>query len=1143
MLPSPPEAPLIDLTEDPVDGAKEDGAQFVADMSYLESLNAINSDLPLYLMSCNGRSVKVLLDSGASCSYVSPHLAVGCSVRNVAARQAETAGGHLFKIDRLVTLSLNAAGFEHDVPAYVLHTKFDLILGLDWIRRIKPSPDWEEGTWTFMVNGFSYTLRPNNTLPETNLSYLLSPRQVERLEERGQVEELFLCYMKEDDFDVDKPISDNLQSLIKAYPEVFKDQLPGLPPTRDVSHVIDTGDAAPINRAPYKMSPLELDELRKQLKELLDLRLIRPSASPWGAPVLFVRKKDGSMRMCVDYRAINQVTKRNSHPLPRIDECLEQLGGAKYFSSIDLKSGYHQVRIRDEDIPKTAFNTRYGSYEFLVLPFGLTNAPPTFQRLMNSVLGDCLDRFALVYLDDILIFSKTKEDHVKHVHHVLDRLRDAQLVANLKKCEFFKTELEFVGYLVSGAGILPSPGKVKAIREWPIPTNVQEVRQFVGLASHYRRFIRNFSTMSSALTDLTRGVGPKKRAVEWNKECQVAFDTIKDHMTSAPVLLPPDPELPYVIETDASDFGVGAVLLQEGKDGRMHPIAFESKKLSPAERNYPAQERELLGILHALRSWRCFVEGRHYIVRTDHHPLQYFRSRTKPPPPRLIRWIAELELYDPEIHYKCGVDNQVPDLLSRRDGPNCHSDEASLEPEYLYALKSIEESDWPRFYAMEESKWPEAYKDLLMKHRDKFVKHGDKVFRKVRQGASTHEIRFALFAKRADIVQEFHTSFGHAGRETVYDLIKKRWWWPGMKDDIQDWLRSCPQCQLAANADRGTHHAPMRPLDVPSAFSRWHLDFIGPLPNTMKGNNWILVAVDYATNWTIARAMPVATSQAISDFVFEEIVMKFGCPEEVLSDRGPNFMSQVLNFYLGRAKIHHKYTSAFHPRTNGKVERTNGIVKQMLRKYTNGAIYRWDNFLEPAVFACNIRKHRTTNVSPYFMVYGVEPRLPGDILRPLVLQEPTEDPKEIFDNRKPSLLRLRETRANAAEKLRANAQRDKALWDATMTHQVFNIGDMVLMRHENKFSLEYNWKGPFSIIKRNLDSDTYQIKDMNNQVYRSWVHTDRLRPIHINNKNPPTTPWYDPVVSRKIDRPDTALVEDDQHSGRGVMSQQHNRTS
>ncbi|KAJ8651749.1 hypothetical protein O0I10_012674 [Lichtheimia ornata] len=358
-----------------------------------------------------------------------------------------------------------------------------------------------------------------------------------------------------------------------------------------------------------------------------------------------------------------------------------------------------------------------------------------------------------------------------------------------------------------------------------------------------------------------------------------------------------------------------------------------------------------------------------------------------------------------------------------------------------------------------------------------------------------------------------------------------------MKDDIQDWLRSCPQCQLAANADRGKHHAPMRPLDVPAVFSRWHLDFIGELPTTMKGNKWILVAVDYATNWTIARAVPFATGQAIADFVFEEITMQFGCPEEILTDRGANFASQVLNFYLGRAKIHHKYTSAFHPRTNGKAERTNGILKQMIRKYTNGAIYRWDDFLEPSVFACNIRNHRTTNVSPYFMVYGVEPRLPGDILRPMVLQEPTEEPTEIFDNRKPSLLRLHEARATAAERLRANAQRDKAIWDAIMVHQVFNVGDLVLMRHENKLSLEYNWKGPYTIIKRNLDSDTYQIKDMNNQVYGSWVHTDRLRPLHA--KRPPTTPWYDPVVARKIDRPATSLVEVDQHSGREVRSQQH----
>ncbi|CEG84711.1 hypothetical protein RMATCC62417_18472 [Rhizopus microsporus] len=265
--------------------------------------------------------------------------------------------------------------------------------------------------------------------------------------------------------------------------------------------------------------------------------------------------------MCIDYRAVNAVTKRLNTPLPRIDECLERLSGAKHFSSIDLKSGYHQVRIRDEDVPKTAFNTRYGSYEFLVLPFGLTNSPPTFQKMMNQVLQDYVDKFVLVYLDDILIFSKTEEEHRKHLRLVLEKLRENKLYANPKKCTFNKSEVEFLGYRVSAKGVLPSASKVKAIQEWPRPSNVQEVRQFVGLCSHYRRFIPGFSTVATPLTDLTKGTGAKKRPIQWSKDCQMAFDKLKQLMSSAPVLQAPDLSRQFIIETDASDFGVGAVLL------------------------------------------------------------------------------------------------------------------------------------------------------------------------------------------------------------------------------------------------------------------------------------------------------------------------------------------------------------------------------------------------------------------------------------------------------------------------------------------------------------------------------------------------------------------------------------------------------
>lgn len=661
--------------------------------------------------------------------------------------------------------------------------------------------------------------------------------------------------------------------LLNEFNDVFRDDLPpGLPPVRIVEHVIDTGDSKPISRPPFKMSPRELDELQKQLKELLTLGLIRPSSSPWGAPVLFVRKKDGTLRMCIDYRAVNSLTRRLNTPLPRIDECLERLGGSKYFSSIDLKSGYHQVRIKDVDIAKTAFNTRYGSFEFLVLPFGLTNSPPTFQKMMNAVLEDYLDKFVLVYLDDILVYSKSEEEHLEHLRLVLQKLRENKRFANPKKCIFNQTSVEFLGYRVSAKGILPSESKIVSVKDWPRPTNVQEVRQFVGLCSHYRRFIPGFSSVAAPLTDLTKGVGAKRRSIEWSAVCQDAFDKMKALMTSSPVLQHPDLSKPFVIETDASDFGVGAVLLQRDDNDVLHPLAYESKKLSSTEKGYPIQERELLAVLHALRTWRCFVDGANYVVYTDHNPLQYLRSQTKPTP-RLVRWISEIETYNLTIKYRPGKENGVPDALSRCCDADTSGNMLNMEPDYLYVAKELPEADWPLYYNLEmPNNISDAMKQRIAREKDKFVVQDGQVWRRVKVGPRVSLVLFCPFSRRADLVSQFHEGFGHAGQATVFDLLKKRWWWPTMRLDLNNWLSSCQQCQLAAGAGKSKHHAPMIPSDVPSAFARWHLDFVGELPTTKRGNRWLLTAVDFATNWPIARAVPDATAEAVADFIYEEIV-------------------------------------------------------------------------------------------------------------------------------------------------------------------------------------------------------------------------------------------------------------------------------
>ena len=386
---------------------------------------------------------------------------------------------------------------------------------------------------------------------------------------------------------------------------------------------------------------------------LLRRGLIRASTSPWGAPVLFVRKpKTDEWRMCIDYRALNHKTIRNAYPLPRIQDCLDRLGKAKHCTTLDLTSGYWQVLVAEKDIQKTAFNTRYGKYEFLVMPFGLTNAPATFQTLMNQVLRPYIDKFVLVYIDDLLIYSNSPEEHLHHLRLVLEALRKEKLYARPLKCTFDKPEVEFCGHVVGGGVVRVLDSKIKIINEWPVPKNVHEVRQFFGLANYYRRFIQNFGQISAPLAALFKkedGDDRKNRPVHWNAGHQLAFERLKQALTTAPVLHQPDNSKPFTIETDASDFALGYSLLQKGDDGLMHPVAFEGRKLKPAETRYPTHEKELLAIKEALNKWKHYIQNKHTTtVLTDHESLRYMNTVSKPSN-HLVRWIDEFQGFDLDI--------------------------------------------------------------------------------------------------------------------------------------------------------------------------------------------------------------------------------------------------------------------------------------------------------------------------------------------------------------------------------------------------------------------------------------------------------------------------------------------------------------
>ncbi|WVZ63179.1 hypothetical protein U9M48_012833 [Paspalum notatum var. saurae] len=434
--------------------------------------------------------------------------------------------------------------------------------------------------------------------------------------------------------------SGDVQVLADAFPE----ELPGMPPDREVEFVIELlPEMAPISKRPYRMPPNELAEMKKHLQELLEKGFIRSSSSPWGCPAIFVEKKDHSLRMCVYYRPLNAVTVKNKYPLPRIDILFDQLHGAKFFSKIDLRLGYHQIKIRAEDIPKTAFSTRYGLYEYTVMSFGLTSAPAYFMYLMNSIFFNELDVFVVIFIDDILIFSKTEEEHAEHLRIVLQKLRDHRLYANFGKCEFWLREISFLGHVLSEKGVAVDPSKVQEVLDWDRPQTVTEIRSFLGLAGYYRRFIDNFSKIAKPMTKLT-----KKNS----------------RLTCAPILTHPDITKSFDIYCDTCRTDLGCVLMQEGR-----VIAYASRQLKPAEEHYPTHDLELAAVVHALKIWRHYIMGNPCNIYTDHKSLKYIFTQSELNM-RQRHWLELIKDYELEVQYHPGKANVVADALSRK--AKCH---------------------------------------------------------------------------------------------------------------------------------------------------------------------------------------------------------------------------------------------------------------------------------------------------------------------------------------------------------------------------------------------------------------------------------------------------------------------------------------
>jgi hypothetical protein len=997
--------------------------------------------------------------------------------------------------------------------------QYDAILGMPWLEKTNPKIDFRNKS--VKINNDNTTNNINNNSKSDNESNELV----------NSNDSLFFVYVSAlDDGSIDincnnisfsdgvTEIDKEVLQLLNKYSDVFPKDLPtGLPPSRIIDHRIDIiPGSSPPSMATYRMSPSELDELKKQIQDLVSHGFIRPSKSPYGAPVLFVKKKDGSIRMCIDYRALNKITIKNKYPLPRVDELFDRLRGAQYFSKIDLRSGYHQVRIADEDVPKTAFRTRYGHFEFLVLPFGLTNAPATFMHMMQLIFKDQLDDFVIVFLDDILIFSKNKQDHIKHVNKVLSLLRENKLYAKQSKCEFFKTEISFLGHVINQNGISMEKSKVKAVLDWPVPKTVNDIRAFLGLAGYYRKFVKNFSMISAPLSELLK----KDIKFTWGEKQEKSFQTLKISVSTAPVLILPNPDLEYVVDTDSSGFALGAALLQNHGFG-LQPIAFMSKKMLDAERNYTVREQEMLAIVCALKEWRHYLHGNKFKIITDHDSLKFIDTQKNQLSSRHARWAEFMSQFNYEIIFRQGKHNIVADALSRRpdhkNNNNNNDNNATFNVNSLVNSSiDIDGSLLTQIKAgyLKDSKYKKmekfGYKFPYRKDKDGIVYYRDKIY--IPKIASLINI----------ILQEVHDSNvgGHMGSNKTLELIQRKYYWPKMYYHVLSYVNSCDKCQ----SNKASNQSPiglLQPLPIPN--NRWEqvtMDFIGPLPLTKNHHNFILVIVDKLSK--MAHYIPThinVTAEGVAKLFFDHIVRYHGIPISIISDRDTRFTSSFWSELCRLSGTKLNMSTAFHPETDGQTERQNRTLEEYLRSFVNIEQDNWDECLIAAEIAYNNSVHISTGYTPYYLNSGQHPNFTPVISKNNNSNTNNNDAKEFLDSIQNHIERAKEC-------LLESQQRQQHYANQHRRDLEFEVGDLVMLSTTNLKNLDkvpklsQKYIGPFK-IKKKISGVVYELELPSDMKIHSSFHISKLKKYNKNDVS-----LFPNRVSQSISRPGPERIID-----------------
>lgn len=1052
--------------------------------------NGFSHELLQYQGSIGNHKINVLVDGGSMGNFISNKTVQRLKLKTVSgpAHTLAFADGRTTNCnDEVHLLDLKIGDYQDQLDFKVAPVlNHDVILGKPWLEHFNPQIDWVRNTITISQGHCELTLWPTATMERQKMQVnLITAKQVKKIIRKG-IDKTFIAVIRETS--ENSPDNGIAKTILAEFSDVFPDQLPReLPPQRSIDHRIELAPGTvPISRPTYRMSYHELEELCRQLEELIACGYIQPSRSPYGAPVLFVKKKDGSFRLCVDYRALNKTTIKNKYPLPRIDDLLDQLHGAKIFSKIDLRSGYHQIRIHPDDVEKTAFRTRYGHYEFLVLPFGLTNAPATFMTLMNDIFRPILDKFVIVYLDDILVYSTSVVEHEQHLRRVLETLRENKLYAKLSKCEFFQTRVNFLGHVVSDRGVATDPEKTVSIRNWPQPLNLHDIQSFLGLCNFYRRFIKDYAKITVPLTDLLK----KDKPFEWTMKAEESFRELKDNMTNAPILCLPDPDREFIVTTDASDFAIGAVLSQDQGSG-LQPVAFESRKLNPAEQNYAAHEKELLAVVHAIRTWRVYLEGRHFRVQTDHATLRYIQSQPSLSR-RQARWMETLQQYDFDVEYIPGKTNVVADALSRR--PDLQIQEVSsldITPAIKKEINQTLENDddlGPIFRALRSPGTLTENMPIYYRH---FAITDNLLY------YDQNRVCIPKGALRTQLLHDHHDAniAGHQGFDRTYASMHRYFYWPRMAVDIRNYVQSCDACQRN-KANQALPAGLLQPLPIPT--SRWEqvsMDFITHLPPTKSGHDAIAVFVDLFSK--MVHFVPTTTTSSAPDVArifFDNIFRLHGLPKVIVSDRDARFTSRFWKSLFGNLGTKLALSTAFHPQTDGQTERTNRTLEDMLRAYINHRQNDWDLHLSAAEFACNSAPNASTGLSPFYVNYGQQPRVPSSSFQPQ-----TDDVQATTE----FLTKMQNLTHMATDALTLAKSRQEQYANKSRRDVQFAVGDLVLLSAANITLASQSSRPSKKLQSRYIGP--YRITDIISPVaYRLALPPDlRIHPVfHVSLLKP-----------------------------------------